>query len=158
MNSEKIFFSIDPFQVSYRGKTLPSRHDGTPIAITDYSPEENVYWILRCVPRITSGEVCDFFFNEDPHSLIFIPWGGEVTIIFRTSLTEDLVNGQHLTIPTTELLSALLMSTQAFIDEIQNGNETSDGRDVGELIQYQDLAKKLIQSHGYLSDTGQTDD
>jgi len=148
MGENKLFFSLDPFLISYNSKTLPSTPEGSPTEINDF-PDVLARELLKNVPYILSGKVCGLPFLDDPHYLIIIPWGGEISFLFRTSVTQYFKNGQHITVPSREFLELLLETTQSFIDDVEQGGQPSSAADLYDLHHYRNLAETLIWSHGY---------
>jgi hypothetical protein len=159
MNQKKVNFSIKNqyFHLDYNGVSLIQSLDGrTSNQVWDFC-DSILYAIhYHITPKILAGEICGLDFLDDPHILIFIPWGDEITVIFKTECSNFFRSWQELTIPLDEWFIAVQNTTQDLIHDIPAFPEIyQHGIPLWQMKECYNNTEKLLKNHGYLEGISQ---
>lgn len=137
---------IDPFYISYNSEYLPLSPTEEPRVIHDIR-DYIVFDFLSCIEPLLMGEIYSFNFIDDPHTLIFIPWGGETTLILQTKVVEYFKNEQSITVSTSELLFAILQVAKKTYDDVSRPFIEDDTRE--QILSVYKRLKNLVYMFGY---------
>lgn len=149
MEFGKVHLNIDPFKIAYRDQYFPLAPDGSPTEIGDFS-DALVHNLLLDIPPLLFGEIRSIGFLDDPHELILIPWGDEITIFLYTQVTEYFVNWQQITVPTGAWFSAVIRATRQYIEMESNSGSDPSFVPLEEIWYLCGFTEKLLQVRGYL--------
>lgn len=106
----------------------------------------------ECIPRLLQGETCKIDLLDDPHTLIFVPKGDMVTVVFETEVAEWFEPRNEFTAPLEEWFRTVQQATLDLIQEMQDfPGEYYRLIPVSSLIEKYHATEKMLQNAGYQS-------
>lgn len=106
----------------------------------------------ECIPKLLQGMTCKIDLLDDPHTLIFVPKGYMVTIIFETEVTEWFEPRNEFTAPLEEWFRVVQEATLELIREMQADRETYVMIPVSTIIENYRTTEMILREAGYLKD------
>ncbi len=107
----------------------------------------------ECIPKLLRGETCKIDLLDDPHTLIFVPRGDMVTIIFETEVIEWFEPRKEFTAPLEEWFRVVQEVTLDVIRQMQADTEAYFMIPVSKLIEDYQTSENLLQKAGYLKES-----
>lgn len=153
MKTEKINFWIKggEFHLSYNGISLTQAKDGYD-QIMDFCDALIEAIHDECIPKLLRGKTCRIDLLDDPHTLIFVPEGHLITIIFETEVTEWFEPRKEFTATLEEWFRAVQKATQDIIREMQDDPKMYFLVPVSSLIEKYHTTEKMLREAEYLKE------
>lgn len=150
MTTEKINFWIKDgeFHLSYNGTSLTQAKDGYD-RIMDYCDRLIAVIHEECIPKLLRGETCKIDLLDNPHTLIFVPRGDLVTIIFETEVIQGYEPRKEFTAPLEEWFRAVQEGTLDIIQQMRTETKAYFMIPVSTLIEDYQTTEKRLQKAGY---------
>ncbi|NJD76146.1 MAG: hypothetical protein FIB08_03475 [Candidatus Methanoperedens sp.] len=134
--------------ISYSDILLTSAIDSTSNCINEYV-WQFITSLHMQMPKLLKGDKVEQSFFDNPDTLVFIPEGKQIKIIFKCGCKNH-KPWQELKVPISEVFSALLRVTKQLTDQLLFLNpKLGKSREVIALIKSYNETKNLLIKHGY---------
>lgn len=99
------------------------------------------------IPKIVKKEISGFHFIDDPHSLIFIPRGPNVEVIFK-STHPNFVPWKEIYVTIEDWIGAVQTATKSLIDQLLSINpKLINSNEIKDLIRHYKGTQRILADY-----------